>query len=317
MDILIALLVGFLWDCIVGDPNWLYHPVQAMGALISRGEKIMRRLFPKREFLGGMLLSLFVLAVSFALPYFLLSWVRSFSKLAYIVLSAFFCGQILAAKSLKNESMRVYSYIKDKDIDNSRRFLSYIVGRDTANLDFAHISKAVVETIAENTSDGVIAPMLYFAIGGAPLAFLYKAVNTLDSMIGYKNEKYLYFGRFAAKCDDVFNYIPASVSGHLMILAAWCIGLNSKNALACFRRDRHNHASPNSAKTESAAAGALGVQLGGNASYFGKLYEKPTIGDALREIEAADIVRMNKLMYATSILSLLLCSAVRVLIILL
>ena len=217
-------------------------------------------------------------------------------------------------RSLRDESMKVYDALKKGTLQDARHAVSMIVGRDTDELTEKGVTKATVETIAENTSDGVIAPMIYMAIGGAPLMFLYKGINTMDSMLGYKNDRYLYFGRCAAKLDDAANYLPARISGILMIAGAFVIGLDSKNAARIFKRDNRNHASPNSAQTEAAMAGALDVQLAGNAYYFGKLYEKPTIGDSVREIEAADIRYANRLMYATAILSILLCILFRVLI---
>ena len=207
--------------------------------------------------------------------------------------------------------MRVYKYLVKKDILNSRKYLSWIVGRDTENLNEVQITKAAVETVAENASDGVIAPLFYIAIGGAPLGFLYKAVNTLDSMIAYKNDKYLYFGRFAAKMDDVFNFIPAILSSYLMIIGSFILGMDYKGAFRIYKRDRHKSSSPNSAKTESVAAGALRIELLGDAYYFGKLVKKETIGDPLRPIVIDDIKNVNKLMYTAAILGLIIFSAVR------
>ena len=221
----------------------------------------------------------------------------------------------LAAKSLKTESMKVYAELQKGDLEGARHAVSMIVGRDTQVLDQTGVTKAAVETVAENTSDGVIAPMLYMAIGGAPLAMCYKAVNTLDSMVGYKNERYIDFGRASAKLDDLVNWIPARISGLLMVLSALLNGLDGRGAWRIFLRDRHNHASPNSAQTEAACAGALQVQLAGNAYYFGKLYEKPTIGDPIRPVEAQDIVRANRLLYGCDLACCVLCCAVRLLLV--
>ena len=204
----------------------------------------------------------------------------------------------------------MYDRLKYGTLAEARHAVSWIVGRDTQNLDAEGVTKAAIETVAENSSDGVIAPLFYMAVGGVPLMFFYKAVNTMDSMIGYKNERYLYFGRFAAKLDDVVNYIPARLSGLLMVIASFLCGLDGKNAFRIFLRDRRKHDSPNSAQTEAAMAGALGVQLAGNAFYFGKLYEKPYIGDPLRPIEAEDIVRANRLLYRTGYLALFLVIAI-------
>lgn len=305
---LLALTAGFVLDLIFGDPRWLYHPVRAIGFLISRGERAFRRVFPKTEkgeLAAGVFLAVFVVFVSSVIPFLILFLVWRVNIRLAFVLCVFWDYQLLAARSLKAESMRVYEALKESDLPKARRAVSMIVGRDTEKLDEEGVAKAAVETVAENTSDGVIAPMLFLALGGPVLGFFYKAVNTLDSMVGYKNEKYLYFGRFSAKLDDVLNWIPARVSGLLMVLASPFAGMSMGQALRIFLRDRKNHASPNSAHTEAAAAGALGVRLAGNAWYFGKLYEKPSIGDPLRAVEHEDIRRVNRLMYAVSLLTLI------------
>jgi adenosylcobinamide-phosphate synthase len=227
------------------------------------------------------------------------------------VLEGFICYQLLATKSLKYESMKVYKELKNNDLEGARNKVSMIVGRDTKALTEEGITKATVETIAENTSDGIIAPMIYMIIGGAPLGLFYKAVNTMDSMVGYKNDKYFYFGRASAKLDDVLNYIPARISAYLMIVASFILKMNGKNAYKIYKRDRYNHASPNSAHTEAVCAGALEVQLAGDAYYFGKLYKKKTIGDALRPIEYDDIRRANLLLYVTSIIGIILFSVMK------
>lgn len=303
MKILIAAAIGFLLDLLFGDPHWLPHPIRLIGWIISKSEKIIRKILPKTQkgqILGGVLINIFVLSFCFFVPYFILLAARGISVYLELALESVFCYQILATKSLKTESMRVYKYLIKKDIKNSRKYLSWIVGRDTENLDETQISKAAVETVAENTSDGVIAPLIFILIGGAPLGFLYKGVNTLDSMIGYKNEKYLYFGKFSAKVDDVFNYIPAIISAWLMIFASFVLRLDYKNAVKIYKRDKNNHSSPNSAKTEAVCAGALDIQLAGDAYYFGKLCKKPTIGDPIKKVEPNHIVLANKLMYTTA-----------------
>ena len=304
-----AIIAGFILDLIIGDPRWLYHPVRIIGKMISGGEKLARKVFPKTakgEFIGGMIMSITVILVSGAVPFFLLWGAGLISPWLRFGLEVFFCCQIFATKSLKTESMKVYYQLKKGNMPEARKFLSWIVGRDTEGLNEKQVTKATVETVAENTSDGIIAPMIYMFLGGAPLAFLYKGVNTLDSMIGYKNDKYLYFGRFAAKTDDVFNFIPAVFSGLIMVLASFICGFNGKNAWKIFLRDRHNHSSPNSAKTEAVCAGALEIQLAGDAWYFGKLVKKKTIGDPLREPEQEDIKRANILLYATAATALFL-----------
>lgn len=299
----LALAAGFVIDLIIGDPRWLYHPVCLIGNLIAFLEKIMRRICPKTkggELLGGALEVLLVCLISGGIPLLAVRFLYGIHPMAGFVLETFWCYQLLATKSLKDESMKVYDRLKNGTLLEARYAVSMIVGRDTKELSEEGVTKAAVETIAENTSDGIIAPMFYMAAGGVWLMFLYKGINTMDSMLGYKNDKYLYFGRVAAKLDDVVNYIPARISGWLMALSAVFVKLDVKNAIKIYRRDRRNHASPNSAQTEAAMAGALDVQLAGNAYYFGKLYEKPTIGDAIRPVEAEDIQRANRLLYATA-----------------
>ena len=313
----IALAAGYLLDLLIGDPRWLYHPVCLIGNLITLLEKGIRKIFPKTEkgeLFGGFLEVILVCLISLGVPCAVLSTLYRYMPLAGLVLETFWCYQLLATKSLKDESMKVYDRLKNGTIEEARYAVSMIVGRDTSELTEEGVTKAAVETVAENSSDGVIAPMLYMALGGAPLMFLYKGINTMDSMLGYKNDRYLYFGRCAAKLDDLANYIPARISGWLMVAAAFLTGMDGKNAAKIYKRDRRNHASPNSAQTEAAVAGSLRVQLAGNAYYFGKLYEKPTIGDKLREVEPEDIRRANRLLYGASVLSVLLCLGGRLLV---
>ncbi len=319
MNLLIAVIIGFILDLIFGDPQWLPHPVRFMGWMISKGESFLRKLLPgtqKGEFLGGMALTILVTAISFAVPFTVLYFAARLSPVLEVVISSIFCYQILATKCLRTESMRVYYQLENGDLPNARKYLSWIVGRDTENLTEDGITKAAVETVAENTSDGVVAPLIFLMIWGAPLGFLYKAVNTLDSMIGYKNEKYLYFGRFAARLDDVMNFIPAIFSAYVMILASFLNRLDFVNAFRIYKRDRRNHSSPNSAKTEAVCAGALKVRLAGDAYYFGKLVKKPTIGDNIRNIQINDIPRANRLMYTTAVISAAVLSLLRLIIIL-
>ena len=228
-----------------------------------------------------------------------------------LAVQMFWCGQALAARGLAQESINVHKELVKGDLPAARKAVSRIVGRDTQNLTAEGVTKAAVETVAENASDGVIAPLLYMLIGGAPLALTYKAINTMDSMLGYKNEKYLYFGRAAAKLDDLANYIPSRIAALLWVAAAAFTGNDAKGAWRIWRRDRRNHASPNSAQTESACAGALGVQRAGPAYYFGEYYPKPTIGDALRPIEPQDILRANRMMYVASGFALAWGAAIR------
>lgn len=298
-----ALLAGYAADLIFGDPRWLYHPVRFIGNLIALLEKLIRKIMPVNkagELAGGFITVVLVLLLCGIVPWVLLHLVFGLNVVAGVILEAFMCYQLLAVKSLKDESMKVYDALTGSTIEDARKAVSMIVGRDTQNLDQKGVAKAAIETVAENFSDGVIAPMFYMFIGGPVLMYIYKGINTMDSMMGYKNDKYIYFGRCAAKLDDAANFIPSRLAALLLIAAAYIGGFNGKGAVKIFKRDRFNHASPNSAQTESAAAGALDIQLAGNAYYFGKLYEKPTMGDSVKEPEAEDIKRVNKLMYIGS-----------------
>ncbi len=298
-----AVLGGFVLDALFGDPAWLPHPVVYMGKAISKLEKFLRPRLPKTpqgELLGGAIVA-FCLPVGTFLLTGLVCWgAARLHPLLGLAVQMFWCGQALAARGLVQESTNVYKELKKPDLPGARKAVSRIVGRDTAELTAEGVTKAAVETVAENASDGVIAPLLYMLIGGAPLALTYKAINTMDSMLGYKNEKYLYFGRVPAKLDDVANYIPSRLAALLWVAAAAFTHNDAKGAWKIWRRDRRRHASPNSAQTESACAGALGVQLAGPAYYFGQYYPKLTIGDALRPIEPEDILRANRMMYVAS-----------------
>ena len=305
----LAVLGGFVLDSVFGDPAWLPHPVVYMGKAISHLEKFLRTRLPKTpqgELLGGRILAFCLPVGTFVFTSLVCLGAAKISPWLGLAVQMFWCGQALAAKGLAQESTNVYKELVKSDLPAARKAVSRIVGRDTQNLTLEGVTKAAVETVAENASDGVIAPLLYMLLGGAPLALTYKAINTMDSMVGYKNEKYLYFGRAAAKLDDVANYIPSRLAGLLWCAAAALTGNDAKNACRIWRRDRRSHASPNSAQTESACAGALNVQLAGPAYYFGEYYDKPTIGDAIRPIEPEDICRANKMMYAESLLALVL-----------
>ena len=323
-----AFIAGFVLDLLIGDPHFIPHPVRLIGSLISfcdkrlncdAGYNISEKKLNVIKYKRGMLLAFTVIFATFAMSVIIIVAAYSINLYAGVIAEAVMTWQILATKCLRVESMRVYDALRTDGVDAGRRAVSMIVGRDTSVLDAAGITRAAVETIAENTSDGVIAPMLYTAIGGPVLGFVYKAVNTMDSMLGYKNDKYMYFGRFAARLDDVVNFIPARISAYLMIAAAFIGGrqFDGKNAYRIFKRDRFNHASPNSAQTESVCAGALRVQLAGDAVYFGKLVKKKYIGDGLREIEYEDIKRANRLMYITAFLCELLSVAVMSLVLIL
>lgn len=313
MVLLTAIILGFILDFIFGDPRWLPHPICFIGKLISITEKAVRRFCgekPEGLLMGGFVLVVIVLTVTFAVPYFILTLAEMYSPVLAFAVETFMFYQIFAMRSLKEASLQVYDALKSGDLQEARKKLSWIVGRDTAELTDEEVAKAAVETVAENTSDGVIAPLFFMFIGGAPLAFLYKAINTMDSMVGYKNDKYLYFGRCAAKLDDVANFIPARISGLLMVAAAYFLNMDASGSWRIFKRDRRHHLSPNSAMTESAAAGALGIKLGGGYFYFGKWVPKDTIGDEVKKTDAEDIVKMNGLMYMTCILSILTFSLV-------
>ena len=319
IDHLTALLIGFCLDLLLGDPHWAPHPVRAIGALISALEKLLRKLFPKShggELAGGVVLVVFTLTIPTVLTVLLLWGCRLINPWLALGVESVLCYQLLATRSLAAESRKVYDALKTGDLDKARYAVSMIVGRDTAALDEAGVARAAVETVAENASDGVIAPLIFLAIGGAPLGMFYKAANTMDSMVGYKNDRYLYFGRAAAKWDDVLNFIPARIAGILMCLGGAAAGYDGKNAWRIFRRDRKNHKSPNSAHTEAACAGALQLRLAGPNWYFGKLVEKPYIGDDQRPIEPLDILRSGRILYATAFFALLLFCGVPLLILL-
>ena len=305
-----SLIAGCILDWLMGDPYWLFHPVRCMGNMISALEARLRRLFPEHLLLAGGVLAGFMCLFWTLIPVLgflgiyrgLLSFgiQRHWIYICLFVLESFFCGQLLAARSLQTESMKVCSALKEGDIEKARKAVSMIVGRDTAVLDRDGIARAAVETVAENTSDGVIAPFFFMAVFGPAGGFFYKAVNTMDSMVGYKNETYLLFGRAAAKLDDAVNWLPARLSGMLLTAAAWLLpGMDGKNAWRIFKRDRFNHASPNSAQGEAACAGALHLRLAGDAWYFGTLYKKPYIGDDDRPIRPDDIKGVCSLMFGS------------------
>lgn len=302
---------GFALDLLFGDPLWLWHPVMGIGKIITWSDHFLRKAFgirgereadPGKKRAAGVLLVLITLTASVAVPALLLSAAEMLHPRLKTGLACIMCYQMLAMKSLRTESMKVYDALKKEDIALARKAVSMIVGRDTQRLDAEGVTKAAVETVAENTSDGVVAPLMFMLVFGVLGGFFYKAVNTMDSMVGYKNDRWRYMGTAAAKLDDLVNFIPARVSAAAMILAAFFLRLDYKNAARIYRRDRRQHASPNSAQTEAVCAGALDVQLAGDAYYFGQLVHKPTIGDANRTVEAEDIRRANRLMYGTCVI---------------
>ena len=310
MYAIIALTLGFGLDLLIGDPHGVIHPVVLIGKLISALEKLLRRLFPKTpkgERIAGGVLWLAVVSITAGLSWSLLKigyWVSPWLGLA---LQTLMTAQILATKSLKTESMKVYTALKNGTLTCARQAVSMIVGRDVEHLDEAGVARATVETVAENTSDGILAPLFYLAIGGPTLGFFYKAVNTMDSMLGYVEPPYRDFGYVSAKMDDVFNFLPARLSALLMLAAGTLLGMDGQNGWRIFRRDRFNHASPNSAQTESVCAGLMGLRLGGDAWYHGQLHKKKFIGDDLRPIQAEDIPAACRLLYGTAVLALVLC----------
>ena len=306
----LPMLVGFVIDFFIGDPYNFPHPIRAIGTLIAKLEKFVRSRF-KNLRRGGTFLALTVLIVSTLIPLAVLFVCYKINIFFGLAVESVMCWQLVAARCLQKESMKVCHAVEEKDIEKARQAVSMIVGRDTDVLDETGIVKAAVETVAENTSDGVTAPIMYIALGGAPLGFFYKAANTMDSMIGYTNEKYIDIGRFAAKLDDVLNFIPSRLTALVMILSAYMLGADGKNAARIWKRDRRKHASPNSAQTESVCAGALDIRLAGDAYYFGELHKKEFIGDDIRTPESEDIRRANRLMYCTSVIVLIVGAALR------
>lgn len=310
-----AVVAGFLLDALLGDPRRIPHPIVAMGNAIAWLEPRLRAAFPDTPSgarRAGVVLVAVLCAGSFGTTWCLIAVAGLVHPLLGFAVETWLCYQALAACELRRQSMRVVRELTRGGLPAARRAVGMIVGRDTEALDERGVLKAAVETVAENTADGVVGPLVYLIVGGAPLGMLYKAVNTMDSMVGYKNERYLDFGRAAARVDDVLGFIPARLAALCMIAAAPVAGLSAKGAWRIWRRDRFNHASPNSAQTESAMAGALGVELAGSAVYFGKLVEKPTMGDATRSIEREDVRRANRLMVLASALSLVVLGGARI-----
>ena len=315
-----AFAAGFLLDLMVGDPHNIPHPVVLLGKLIARLDKILLGEIPPEksdpgtrdaasENRRGVILVITVVLTSVILTAAVMYAAYRISPYVGLAVEAILTCYLLAQTSLRRESMKVYRELREGTLESARKAVSMIVGRDTEVLDETGVTKAAVETVAENFSDGVMAPMLYAAIGGPVLGMAYKAINTMDSMVGYKNDRYMWFGKAAAKLDDAANYIPARISALLLIAASAIAGrdFDAGRAARIWKRDRRNHKSPNAAQTESAAAGALGVQLAGDAQYFGKTVKKPYIGDKVRDIEVYDIVRVNRLMQAASFLGFAVC----------
>lgn len=312
---MLSIYAAFLLDFMVGDPPSLPHPVRLMGSYISFFEGHVNKPESSKgsRLAAGVLLLVTTAGLSYLAAWYLLKLAAFIHPWLYHVVNIYLMYSCIAARCLSDEGMRIYRSLEKEDMEGSRKLLSMIVGRDTANLDESGITRGAVETVAENTSDGVIAPLFYMFLGGAPLAIAYKAVNTLDSMVGYKNDRYLYFGRASARFDDAANFIPARITGVLMTIAALLLRLDFSGSLKMLSRDSRNHSSPNSGFPEAAAAGALGVQLGGTNHYFGKPVEKPVIGDSLRPLARGDIRSTISLMYIASILALVLFSIISLL----
>ena len=304
-----ACLAGFLLDLLLGDPQWFrFHPIRLIGGCIAFLESTTRKIFSKNkwgEFFAGFVLVLLVVGISTGVPFLMLRFFYFLHPAAGLCMEAVFCYFLFAAKSLKDESMKVYEALEQEGLEAGRKAVSRIVGRDTQKLDEAGVTRAAVETIAENTSDGVIAPMFYMLLGGAVGGFFYKAVNTMDSMVAYKNETYFYFGKAAARMDDICNFIPARISAFFMLLASFLDpAFDGRLAFRIFLRDRSKSASPNSTQTESVCAGALRMELLGDAWYFGKLYHKETIGEPLEPAKTRKIRDANRLLYETAVLAM-------------
>lgn len=318
MEIVLAAVLGFLLDILLGDPAWMPHPVVLMGKCATWLEAGLRRIFPaspRGELAAGTLLAVCLPAGTLAVSGGVLYGLGLAHPALHFGMEVLWGWQALAMRGLRDESRNVCRALTEGTLEQARRAVSRIVGRDTQALTEEGVTRAAVETVAENFSDGVVAPMLYLLLGGAPLALCYKAVNTLDSMVGYRNDRYLYFGRASARLDDLVNWVPARLSALLLIAAAALGGGDGRAALRIWRRDRRKHASPNSAQTEAAMAGALGVELAGPACYFGRRYDKPTIGDALRPIAPRDILRADRLLYVGGCLGLVLLGGLRALLI--
>ena len=310
LTLVIKIWIAYILDLIFGDPQNIIHPVQIIGKIISLGEKILlkEKSGSRYKFFAGIILNIFVVSITYGLT----CLIYKSSKISgvFTLIEIYLMYTVFSVNSLAREGNRVYNILKEGNIEKARKDLSYLVSRDTETMDEKMIIRSTMETISENTVDGIVAPMFYMFLGGLPLAMTYKAINTLDSMVGYKNEKYMDFGKFSAKIDDVANFIPARITGVLIVAASMILRYNYKNSLKMFIRDRKNHSSPNSAHAEASVAGALGVQFGGRVSYFGKEADKPTIGDKIKDFELEDIKKNIKIMYAASFLSLVVFSVI-------
>lgn len=300
------LTIGFILDLLIGDPNNPFHPVRGIGLLASKLETIFRKLLKNSLKIAGLIVWMITIILTFAITYGIIFVCMKINKYLGVIVQGIIIYFCISAKGLVVEGYKVIKYLNEGNIEKSRKQLSYIVGRDTESLDSKGITRAVIETIAENMSDGVIAPILFAGIFGAAGSMAYKAVNTMDSMFGYKNEKYIKFGYFPAKLDDLFNYIPARVTGIFIIISSFFLKRDYKNSFKIYKRDRYNHTSPNSAHPEAAMAGALDIQLGGANYYFGKIVEKPVIGDKIKEIEINDVKKTAEILYLSAVMGFIL-----------
>jgi len=305
---MIDILLGYIADLIFGDPYWFPHPVRAIGSFISFFERIIRRIARTAiaQKIAGFILAGVTVGISYAVVWWLIKIALSVNMLLFHILNIFFIYTVLATKCLGQEAKKVYKFLKNGEIDNARETLSYIVGRDTDRLDTQGICRAVIETVAENISDGIVAPLFYLFLGGASLAMAYKAINTLDSMVGYKNERYINIGVASARLDDIANFLPARITALFIVVASFLSGMNSRHSFLIMIRDGHKHTSPNSGYPESSMAGALDIQLGGPSTYGGRIVEKPYIGDPIDTIHPEHILLSVKIMYITSLLAFLL-----------
>ena len=310
LTLVIKIWIAYILDLVFGDPQNIIHPVQIIGKMISLGEKILlkEKSGSRYKFFAGIILNIFVVSITYGLT----CLIYKSSKISgvFTLIEIYLMYTVFSVNSLAREGNRVYNILKEGDIEKARKDLSYLVSRDTETMDEKMIIRSTMETISENTVDGIVAPMLYMFLGGLPLSMTYKAINTFDSMVGYKNEKYMDFGKFSAKLDDVANFIPARITGILIVIASMILGYDYKNSLKIFIRDRKNHSSPNSGHAEAGVAGALGVQFGGRVSYFGKEVDKPVIGDKIKDFELEDIKKNIKIMYVASFLSLIVFSVI-------
>ena len=314
MILVIKIWIAYVLDLIFGDPQNIIHPVQVIGKMTSSGEKsLLEKKYKsdrKYKFFAGMILNITIISLTYGITYLIHR--TSENSIIFTVAEIYLMYTVFSINSLAREGNRVYNILKEGNIERARKDLSYLVSRDTGTMDEKMIIRSTMETISENTVDGIVPPMLYMFLGGLPLSMTYKAINTFDSMVGYKNEKYMDFGKFSAKLDDVANFIPARVTGILIVISAMILGYDYKNSLKIFIRDRKNHSSPNSGHAEAGVAGALGVQFGGRVSYFGKEVDKPVIGDKIKDFELEDIKKNIKIMYAASFLSLVVFSVISV-----